>query len=96
MSEFDLSTARFHAIDFEVCGVCFDQWRCGVAASQGQRKVLTAFRNRDTDEVIAVLNTVTPAADKKQRPVTTIKRAGKSYASLLEKCETDDKQGKGK
>ena len=70
--------------------------RFAALSPQGQRKVLTAFRNRDTDEVIAVLNTVTPAADKKQRPVTTIKRAGKSYASLLEKCETDDKQGKGK
>ena len=70
--------------------------RFAALSPQGQREVLTAFRKRDTDELIAGLNAATPVADTKQRPVTTAKRAGKSYASLLEKCETADKRVKGK
>ena len=70
--------------------------RFAALSPQGQREVLTAFRKRDTDELIAALNTVTPVVDTKQRPVTTTKRAGKSYAPLLEKCETADKRVKGK
>jgi hypothetical protein len=70
--------------------------RFAALSPQGQREVLTAFRKRDTEQLVAGLNAATPVADTKQRPVTTAKRPGKSYAALLDKCETDDKRVKGK
>jgi hypothetical protein len=61
--------------------------RFAALSPQGQHQVLTAFQKRDTDERTADLALLT-----KQHPLTTAKRAGKCYASLLEKCEADDER----
>jgi hypothetical protein len=89
---FEYETRFLTSLFFDLRRVEGGVKRFAALSPQGQREVLKAFQKRDADEQMAGLNAVTPAVETKQRPITTAKRAGKSYASLLEKCEADDER----